>query len=569
MFAILLAPDFGFQVARRAALQSGVLKPSDLAGLIDSEDKVGGGAVKKQVQEQGGTSGTPSLRHTTLRGASSTDDKGWIVQADPRTLAAGVQIGMSATQAIARCEKISLLRREPDLERRAFRALLQFAGTIAPRIEATGAGIVTIDLRSAQMPTDLSELEDLAARALGDGMDSCGLDLVCGMAPNPELALLASRRADPICILQQEKTLPVTSSEGIGEGSESESESGGVGDLPLSVLNPPPPLAAILGTWGIDTVGQFVGLPRAELVERLGTAGAELWDQASGKGHRLLRLEREKVRYHQVRQLDFQIDSLEPLLFLLRRMLEELLVRIASDYLAPSSMALVLGFASKERRRSELRLPEPSCDIELLFRLLHTHLDGVTAGSPIEALSLELLPGLPTGKQQNLFERGIRDPHRLADTLAQIGAIVGPEHVGCPVSESTHQPDSFRVEPFDPSGEGGGQGGSENIDGSSQMDFIDRTPKWGLPLRRLRPPEPIDVLERRLPGATGRGRPAEIRRGRFPGRITDTAGPWLLSGDWWGRHGWRTEEWDVELAEGGLLRIARQGGKWQLEGVYG
>ena len=53
------------------------------------------------------------------------------------------------------------------------------------------------------------------------------------------------------------------------------------------------------------------------------------------------------------------------------------------------------------------------------------------------------------------------------------------------------------------------------------------------------------------------------------GAISATAGPWHSSGDWWeaDRH-WQHEEWDVELAAGGIYRLRRTPAGWFLEGEY-
>ena len=60
-------------------------------------------------------------------------------------------------------------------------------------------------------------------------------------------------------------------------------------------------------------------------------------------------------------------------------------------------------------------------------------------------------------------------------------------------------------------------------------------------------------------------------RGLAGGRVVACAGPWRTSGRWWtlDRAGWDRDEWDVELADGGVYRLARDRatGQWEIEGV--
>ena len=51
------------------------------------------------------------------------------------------------------------------------------------------------------------------------------------------------------------------------------------------------------------------------------------------------------------------------------------------------------------------------------------------------------------------------------------------------------------------------------------------------------------------------GAPAFVSAGSVRGAVTDRAGPWRASGDWWDV-AWSREEWDVALA-GGVYRIFR------------
>jgi len=71
------------------------------------------------------------------------------------------------------------------------------------------------------------------------------------------------------------------------------------------------------------------------------------------------------------------------------------------------------------------------------------------------------------------------------------------------------------------------------------------------------------------------GRPIAVwpsARGVAGGRVTNCAGPWRTSGAWWAldRRGWDRDEWDVELADGVVYRIAndRKTGQWVVEGTF-
>jgi protein ImuB len=87
-------------------------------------------------------------------------------------------------------------------------------------------------------------------------------------------------------------------------------------------------------------------------------------------------------------------------------------------------------------------------------------------------------------------------------------------------------------------------------------------PPRGLPLRRHRPPTPARV-------ALTDNRPAYLWAAGEEGAVAAADGPWIGSGDWWeaGR-GWHQEEWDVELAGGGVYRLRRAADGWFVEGEY-
>jgi protein ImuB len=82
-----------------------------------------------------------------------------------------------------------------------------------------------------------------------------------------------------------------------------------------------------------------------------------------------------------------------------------------------------------------------------------------------------------------------------------------------------------------------------------------------LALRRFRPPAPAAVT-------LASGRPVALRSSRLAGRIVASVGPWRASGEWWTTRAWLQDEWDVELADGTLCRLAHDGSAWHLAGIY-
>ena len=133
---------------------------------------------------------------------------------------------------------------------------------------------------------------------------------------------------------------------------------------------------------------------------------------------------------------------------MLRRFLEQLAVRLAAIYLVAKELTLRITFASKQSYERVFKIPQPTNDVDLLFRMLQTHLENFRSKHPIVAVALSAQPIKPAGEQFGLFETTLRNPHQLSETLARLTALLGSNRVGTPVLEETHRPDAFRMQPF-------------------------------------------------------------------------------------------------------------------------
>ena len=204
----------------------------------------------------------------------------------------------------------------------------------------------------------------------------------------------------------------------------------------------------ILRRWGIESLGQFAALEKEAVAARLGPIGVELWERAIGKKTRLLKLVPIRESFEEAFEFENEIETSEPLLFMLRRFLQQFSVRLTALHLVASELQLEIIFSDKGRYAHRFKIPEPTNNVETLFRMLHTHLENFTSKSPITAVALKAKTTKPSFEQFHLFETALRDPARLTETLARLAGLLGSERVGTPVLEETHRPDAFRMEPF-------------------------------------------------------------------------------------------------------------------------
>ncbi len=302
----------------------------------------------------------------------------------------------------------------------------------------------------------------------------------------------------------------------------------------------------ILRRWGIETVGQFAALEKEAVANRLGPVGAELWERATGSRTRLLELVPVIESFEEAFEFENEIETSEPLLFILRRFLEQFSVRLNALHLVASELRLRITFSEKTTYEHHFKIPEPTNNVETLFRMLHAHLENFTSKSPIVAVALNAETTKPSFEQFHLFETALRDPARLTETLARLAGLLGADRVGTPILEETHRPDAFRMETF-----------AWQIPKTQEQ--LPPLPSAGF--RRFRASLPASV---RL----AKNRPATIRSPKLEGTVRAAKGPYLASGNWWDKSAWGRAEWDVQLDNGAVCQCHSSDGQWALDGIY-
>ena len=435
--------------------------------------------------------------------------------------AKGVEPGLAATLALARCPGLVLRPREPGAESEAHRLLLAAAFTLSPRVEFTSTGCCTVDLQGA----DATRTE-AAMRLRASELARVALPVQIGAAETPLLAGYAARCAAPVLIVNDARSF--------------------LAPLPLAFAEPTPAHAEVLRGWGVRTLGELTALAKAEVGQRLGADGVALWKRAAGETVRVLKLFPPARHFTAEWAYDPPVETMEPLLFRLRRFAECVALELRGAGFVAEKLALTLFLEDETDYRREFRLPEPGADVDGWLRVLQSHLETVRTAARIVAVRLVATPTRPLEKQDGLFDTGLRDPAAYWDNLARVAAVVGDDRVGTPVPADTHRPDAFTLEK--PTG---------TVPAPAEEPVH---PPVGLTLRRFRPPWPARVV-------VAAERPAELASAELRGAVRAVRGPWRAAGDWWNPNQWAVETWQVEMAAGGIYQLARTADGWCVEGI--
>jgi protein ImuB len=400
--------------------------------------------------------------------------------------------------------------------------LIECARKFSPLIEQTSEEAVIFDAGGLGQLYATPQLlgEAIAAQV--------GIPVHVGIASNPDAAFHAARGFRGITVIPSGEEAKV------------------LAPLPLNLLVGSPRTAETLDVWGIRTFGEFAALPPLGVAARLGDEGVALQRLARGEGYRRLLPIDDPLQFEDEIELDYPVELLEPLSFILARLLNDLCGRLSARSLATNEIRLRLTLENAPDHEAALRLPVPMRDPKAFLKMLQLELGDRPAAAPVLKVRLALEPVRPRTEQHGLFTPLSPEPEKLELTLARIRSLVGSDRAGTPEVLDTHRPDAFRLVALD--------------EGDGAAVEVDRTQ---LVLRRFRPPQFAQVRLRD-------GRPVHVSNLSMGGSVMTCAGPWRTSGEWWMPEAWSHEEWDVSLSDGGVFRIYKElmTGRWFFEGRY-
>jgi len=343
----------------------------------------------------------------------------------------------------------------------------------------------------------------------------------------------------------------------------------------------------ILTKWGIRTLGALAAIAGPDVFERLGDHGLQWQGLARGVDARPLVPWVDEVPFEASLELEWPIEGLEPLSFVLARLFEPLSERLERADRGAALIHTSLRLTTKRVHVRTLPLSSPMRDAKTLRTLVLLDLETHPPDAPIDTVRVFIEPTPGRVVQWTLLDRAQPAPEQVSTLVARLSALMGDTHVGSPRLVDTWKPGAFEMAGFQ----------VLECSGVQVLECKEKDGAIGSALRRFRFPIPTRVHVQE-------GRPVRIvtdRNGFTSGAVVQAAGPWRTSGEWWTTPGpdsassvsstfapgasvdrsaalsssvgssasWDRDEWDVAMTDGTIYRLVveRGVGQWFLEGI--
>ena len=449
-------------------------------------------------------------------------------------------------------------------------SLADFSYTFSPIVEETSPDTVVLDVSGCELlfGSDYQLASEIFGRAQKSPNDGgLGGKVSVALAANPDAAIHAAKNLKGITFISPGEELTC-----LGNLS--------VQALEYSLVNIDPKQAEelfeTLRLWGVHSFSDFASLPTTGVSERLGQDGVRLQQLASGKIERHLQLKQPPRVFATSIELEYAIAELEPLSFILARLLNQLCATLNAYALATNELFVEMKLEDQSAYARRLTLPYAMRDHKVFLKLLLLDIEMNPPQRAVSAVAINCDPVKPRLLQNGLFTPLAPEPEKLELTLARIAKLVGQENVGSPELIDTHRPDSFLIKRFivksktDLKKHNRRAGNRQSTIGNRQC----------LGFRMFRPAlRAVVQVDQGIPRQIS----AWDKHRSVYGRVVELAGPWRTTGDWWREDRWSRDEWDVAIESGNgiqssldsnrstaLYRIYRElgNGAWFVEGSY-
>jgi protein ImuB len=492
---------------------------------------------------------TPSLQGKPLALVENLGGHLRVAFASTTALRAGIRPGMSRTAACALVPDLPCLNFDPEKERQALASLAEALLRCGPSFQLAAPDGLWLDA--------------VAAHLFGgeEGLCQVVLEVCASVGYQGKVAVSSDAfgsRALARFGKDRQRCVP------------EDQLPRALAPLPLGALEGnAQPLQEPLRSLGLTTLAQVAALPPGAVAARLGAQG--LWAQrlCSGQDDTPFVPEPLAEVLAERLELDWPAETMEPLLFALKTLVDRLCARLCGRSQAAVRLGLGLRLEAGEGKQVPLILARPSSQARLLLDLLRHRLSELTLDGAVVGLELVVEEACEDRKQQLALGDAPVGDAALEVVLSRLATALGEQALFSAALVEEHRPEgacvpaAFRPPPRE--------------QGLVQQATAGQVRAGGLPCV---PPELEDLLTSRpsrllkqpaaLEADVGQG--GQLCAARLLGRrrrVEALCGPERLCGGWW-EGGFARDYYKVHFEGLGPAWIFRdeKNGRFYLHGLF-
>ncbi len=354
-------------------------------------------------------------------------DPGPVIDADRTARALGVRRGMPLASAHRLVPEATFIEPDPEADRAAAEAAFEALSAFSPSLAGSGD---PIDAAFGLFEMGIDGLGPLwgPEPMLVERVSSALRGALPGEL-TPRAGVAGTHFAATIAAVHARAGSPVA----VAPGDEAPF----LAPYPSGLLTTDFDVRARLTRFGLRAIGAVAELPRSALIARFGDEGAMLHARARGEETEPFRARHAPERLALGLPIEPPVEDLEPLRFVLHRLVAAITTQLTTLGLAADrahlTLELDLAFAARgtsPRIEVEQRFPEPTADPEAVERLLFARLEREPPPAAVQRLELELRGTTPAaGQQLPLFVPQAARTARLGWQLARLALTYGEDRI--------------------------------------------------------------------------------------------------------------------------------------------
>jgi protein ImuB len=316
--------------------------------------------------------------------------------------------------------------------------------------------------------------------------------------------------------------------------------------LPLRNLAIDRDTIGVFEALGISRIEDLDQIPANELTARYGHDFRDVIDVIAQKDKRDVVPNVAETSVQWKYDLDFPVDDFEQLIFIVNRGLEEMLAAVGKDGHSTEQIDIQFKVDKKGEKDYQIKTSFPTLDKVFWLKLINLRISVDPPEAGITAVRVVAHFTRPRPAQSGLYAVSRPQPESLLLTVGKIKKLVGDENVGVPVllEKRVERPFALDAEAL--------PAGREHIAAEPREPVI--------AFQYYEPPVAAEVLVRNR-------QLVYLRTPYFAGRVAACSGVWRLNSRWWER-AWDTQEWHVEIENGGVYRLRKTGNEWLVIGEF-